>query len=66
MLDTVIGRFIAGFESGDLTTGRNTALALVLQSGYLKFNFFVGHAGTELSERMIAALEYPITVSNNP
>lgn len=59
LLDTVIGRFIAGFESGDLTTGRNTALALVLQSGYLKFNFFVGHAGTELSERMIAALEYP-------
>ena len=57
LLDTVIGRFIAGFESGDLTTGRNTALALVLQSGYLKFNFFVGHAGTELSERMIAALE---------
>ena len=31
----------------------------MLQSGYLKFNFFVGHAGTELSERMIAALEYP-------
>lgn len=60
LLDTVIGRFIAGFESGDLTTGRNTALALLLQGGTLKFNLFVGHAGTVLSEKMIAALEYPL------
>ena len=59
LLNTVIGRFLVGFKTGDLTTGRNTALALLLKSGYLKFNFFLGHAGTELSERMIAALEYP-------
>lgn len=59
LLDIVIGRFIYGFQSGDLTTGRNVALSLVLQSGSLKFNFFVGHAGSELSEKMIAALEYP-------
>lgn len=59
LLDMVIGRFLAGLKAGDLTTGRNTALALLLKNGYLKFNFFVGHAGTELSERMIAALEYP-------
>lgn len=59
LLDTVIGRFIAGYETGDLTTGRNTALLLVVQGGALKFNLLIGHAGTDLSERMIAALEYP-------
>ena len=59
LLDTVIGRFIAGFESGDITTGRNTALLRVLQGGVLRFNLLIGHAGMNLSERMIAALEYP-------
>ena len=59
LLDTVIGRFIDGFASGDLTTGRNLALAIVLQGGSLKFNWVLGHAGTTLSVRMIAALEYP-------
>lgn len=59
LLDTVIGRFIAGFESGDITTGRNTALLRVIQGGVLRFNLLIGHAGMNLSERMIAALEYP-------
>ena len=59
LLDTVIGRFLDGFKSGDLTTGRNTALALLMRNGYLHFNFLMGHAGADLSERMIAALEYP-------
>ena len=59
LLDTVIGRFIAGFESGDITTGRNTALLHVIQGGVLRFNLLIGHAGMNLSERMIAALEYP-------
>lgn len=59
LLDTVIGRFIAGFESGDITTGRNTALLRVIQGGMLRFNLLIGHAGINLSERMIAALEYP-------
>lgn len=59
LLDTVIGRFIAGFESGDITTGRNTALLRVIQGGMLSFNLLIGHAGMNLSERMIAALEYP-------
>ena len=59
LLDTVIGRFIAGFESGDITTGRNTALLRVIQGGMLRFNLLIGHAGMNLSERMIAALEYP-------
>lgn len=59
LLDTVIGRFIAGFESGDITTGRNTALLRVIQGGMLRFNLLTGHAGMNLSEGMIAALEYP-------
>lgn len=59
LLDTVIGRFIAGFESGDITTGRNTALLRVIQGGVLRFNLLIGHAGMNLSERMIVALEYP-------
>lgn len=59
LLDTVIGRFIAGFESGDITTGRNTALLGVIQGGMLRFNLLIGHAGMNLSEGMIAALEYP-------
>ena len=59
LLDTVIGRFLDGFKSGDLTTGRNTALSLLMRNGYLNFNFLMGHAGADLSERMIAALEYP-------
>lgn len=59
LLDTVIGRFIAGFESGDITTGRNTALLRVIQGGMLRFNLLIGHAGINFSERMIAALEYP-------
>ena len=59
LLDTVIGRFIAGFESGDITTGRNTAVLRVIQGGVLRFNLLIGHAGMNLSERMIAALEYP-------
>ena len=59
LLDTVIGRFIAGFESGDITTGTNTALLRVIQGGVLRFNLLIGHAGMNLSERMIAALEYP-------
>lgn len=59
LLDVVIKRFIMGFTSGDMTTGRNTSLTLVLRSGELEFNWFLGHTGTTLSERMIAALEYP-------
>ena len=59
LLDTVIGRFIAGFESGDITTGRNTALLRIIQGGMLRFNLLIGHAGMNLSEGMIAALEYP-------
>lgn len=59
LLDTVIGRFIAGFESGDITTGRNTALLRVIQGGMLRFNLLTGHEGMNLSEGMIAALEYP-------
>lgn len=59
LLDIAIGRFIAGFESGDLTTGRNTALLHVIHDGTLKFDFLIGHVGINLSERMIAALEYP-------
>ncbi|MGF2008531.1 hypothetical protein D6117_002449 (plasmid) [Lactococcus lactis] len=59
LLDTVIGRFIAGFESGDITTGRNTALLGIIQGGMLRFNLLIGHSGMNLSERMIAALEYP-------
>ena len=59
LLNTVIGRFLDGFKSGDLTTGRNTALVMLMRNGYLNFNFFIGHAGADLSERMIAALEYP-------
>ena len=59
LLDTVTGRFKAGFESGDITTGRNTALLRVIQGGMLRFNLLIGHAGINLSERMIAALEYP-------
>lgn len=35
------------------------ALAMLLETGSLKFDFFIGHAGSELSETMIAALEYP-------
>lgn len=30
-----------------------------MRNGYLHFNFLMGHAGADLSERMIAALEYP-------
>ena len=59
LFDSVIGRCLDGFKSGDLTTGRNTALALLMRNGYLHFNFLMGHAGADLSERMIAALEYP-------
>ena len=60
LLDTVIERFLLGFKADDLTTGRNIALALLLKNGQLQFNFWVGHVGTELSEKMIAALEYPL------
>jgi len=57
--DSVLHRFEIGLSMGDLSTGRNTNLVLLWKSGALDFHFLTGHAGTTLSEKMIAALEYP-------
>ncbi len=59
LLEPVIERFLLGIEKGDLSTGRNTSLKLLLQSGILDFKFFTGRAGNIMSDSMIAALEYP-------
>ena len=60
LLDIVINRFISGLASGDITTGRNSALAYLFSNNILNFKFLSGHAGVTLNESMIAALEYPI------
>lgn len=59
LFDIILGRFIHGIESGDITTGRNVRLLELYQTGMLEFKFFSGHA-EELSERFIIALEYPL------
>ncbi len=56
--DILLERVTKGVISGDITTGRNSALKSLLESGELRFKFFSGFAGRTMSKSMIAALEY--------
>lgn len=58
IFDILLERFVRGLTTGDITTGRNTALKRLLESGELEFKFLSGFAGGTLSVSMIAALEY--------
>lgn len=60
LLDSIIERFITSVYSGDISTGRNSALAEVINTKELSFNFFRGHAPKVMSRTLTVALEYPI------
>ncbi len=61
-LDTLLVRINESLVSGDITTGRNTAMKTLVSAGILKYNFWHGQGipiGT-WDYRLIAALEYPL------
>jgi len=58
LFDNIIQRFVSGFSSGDITSGRNSNLIKLLSSGDLQFFLFRGHQDIYTST-YIAALEYP-------
>lgn len=59
LFDLVIERLRIGFQSGDITTTRNTALTALLSRGELTFDWFSGQ-NIDYSWEMVAALEYPV------
>ena len=60
LFDAILERFNVAFSSGDITTGRNTALVALYSSGALSFDLLGGAGFTNMSTAMIAALEYPL------
>lgn len=59
--DIIFERFLIGYNTGDLTTGRHTSLADLYNSNLLQFNLLEGHSSLSMqSKEFIAALEYPI------
>lgn len=59
--DVLIDRFMTGYETGDLTTGRNASLFKLYRFGLLKFYLFTAQMGRGAwNNSLIAALEYPI------
>lgn len=60
LLDAVILRFIEGYRSGDVTTGRNDSLRALIGSANMTFHLFQGHEFDNSNIQLIAALEYPL------
>ena len=56
--DSIINRFVSGFVSGDLSSGRNTSIVKLINDGEINFFLFKGHLDN-YSSTYIAALEYP-------
>ncbi len=60
LLDNTLARLSVGLKSGDITTGRNTAIVTLLKSGILRFSLLSGNVADSHNVSLIAALEYPI------
>lgn len=59
VFDLFFIRMSEGIASGDISTGRTTAVAELLSNGVLEFNFFKGHVFEYDNVGMTAALEFP-------
>lgn len=62
LLEVVLERLSIGIDSGDITTGRMSALTMLIKSGQVSFNLFKGHDASLIYENvtMVAAFENPI------
>lgn len=60
-LDGIINRIVLGLESGDISSGRNTSIQMLISTGELNIKWFGGRVGYDETASLVnMSLEYPI------